>query len=141
MHIKFIFVGKRSELDKFCDEYIKRAKAFCDVEVSYVKESLSPKHTVPEIQKKIKQNSFVIILDEHGKQMSSFELSKLIGSINKPIVFIVGGAFGIDREFFKNSFLLSLSKLTLPHAIARLVLCESIYRSFTILNNLPYSKK
>ncbi len=139
MHIKFIFVGKRNELDKFCEEYIKRIRVFCNVELIYV--NLPQKQVLITIQRKIKQNDFVIVLDEHGKQLNSFELSKLIETVNRPIVFIVGGAFGIDRTFFKNSFLLSLSKLTLPHAIARLMLCESVYRSFTILNNLPYCKK
>lgn len=140
MQVKFIFVGKKFELDRFCQEYIKRMKVFCDVETLYIKSS-TPKSEALATQKKIKSDDFVFVLDENGKQLNSFELAKLIETINKPLVFVVGGAFGIDKEAFKKKFSLSLSKLTLPHAIARLIICESVYRSFTIINHLPYHKE
>lgn len=140
MQVKFIFVGKKFELDNLCNEYIKRLKAFCDAEIIYVKSS-TRKSEALEIQKRIKRNEFIFVLDEKGKQLSSVDFAKLIETIGKSIVFVVGGAFGIDKEVFKNSFFLSLSKLTLPHAIARLIICESVYRSFSIINNLPYHKE
>jgi 23S rRNA (pseudouridine1915-N3)-methyltransferase len=140
MQVKFIFVGKKFEIDKFCLEYIKRMRVFCDVETLYIKPS-TPKTEALAIQKKIKPEDFVFVLDENGKQLNSFEFAKLIETINKPLVFVVGGAFGIEKEAFKTKFFLSLSKLTLPHAIARLTICESVYRSFTIINHLPYHKE
>lgn len=140
MQVKFIFVGKKFELDKFCLEYIKRMRVFCNAETFYIKPS-TPKSEAVAIQKKINPGDFVFVLDEKGKQLNSFEFAKLIETIDKPIVFVVGGAFGVEKEAFRTSFFLSLSKLTLPHAIARLVICESVYRSFTIINRLPYHKE
>lgn len=140
MQVKFIFVGKKLELDKLCREYIKRIRVFCATEIIYIKPSTLKTEAI-EIQKRIKKDEFVFVLDEKGKQLNSIDFAKLIQTIGKSLVFVVGGAFGIDKEIFKNSFFLSLSKLTLPHAFARLIICESVYRSFAIINNLPYHKE
>ncbi|MGC8502342.1 23S rRNA (pseudouridine(1915)-N(3))-methyltransferase RlmH [Desulfurella sp.] len=140
MQVKFIFVGKKLKLDSFCEVYIKRIKAFCSAEMIYIKPS-TLKLEALFIQKKIKPDDFVFILDENGKQLNSYEFANLIETINKTMVFVVGGAFGIDKKSFKNAFFLSLSKLTLPHQIARLIVCESVYRSFTIIKNIPYHKE
>ena len=60
---------------------------------------------------------------------------------NLDIIFIVGDANGLPRDIIKNSnMVLSLSKLTLPHLLARVVLIEQLYRSFSIINNTPYHK-
>lgn len=140
MQIKFIFVGKKSELDKFCNEYVKRLKAFVKIQLIYVKASI-PKLEAIAIQKNIKKEDFVVVLDEHGHSLTSFDLSELVKNTDKPIAFIVGGAFGIDKSLFRNNLCLSLSQLTLPHAMARLIICETVYRCFTIINNLPYHKE
>ncbi len=140
MQVKFIFVGKKFELDSFCYTYIKRINYFCNAEIVYIKPS-TPKNEAILIKKRIKPDNFVFILDENGKQLNSYELANLIEKITSPMVFVVGGAFGIEKNLFRDSFLLSLSKLTLPHAIVRLIVCESVYRSFTIIHNIPYHKE
>lgn len=93
----------------------------------------------------IPEGSLIIALDEHGKQMDSQQLSKKLGSWTRDgrdVVFVIGGADGLADDI-KNSadMLWSLSSLTLPHALVRVVLVEQIYRAWTIMNNHPYHRE
>ena len=83
--------------------------------------------------------------DEKGKILSSFEFSKLISDWRNHghniINFLIGGADGVNENISKNVDLtISLSNMTFPHMLARIVLVEQIYRSETIINNHPYHK-
>lgn len=83
---------------------------------------------------------FCIALDERGKMMDSIEFAKLIEPHAK-INFFIGGAYGFSDEFRgKMDALLSLSKLTMAHKIAKLVLFEQIFRALSISANHPYHK-
>lgn len=83
---------------------------------------------------------FCIALDERGKMMDSIEFAKLIEPHSK-INFFIGGAYGFSDEFRgKMDALLSLSKLTMAHKIAKLVLFEQIFRALSISANHPYHK-
>lgn len=93
----------------------------------------------------IKNNGKKILLDEKGKILSSFEFSKLISDWRNHghniINFLIGGADGVNENIIENVDLtISLSKMTFPHMLARIVLVEQIYRSETIINNHPYHK-
>ncbi len=93
----------------------------------------------------IKNNGKKILLDEKGTILSSFEFSKLISDWrnhgNNIINFLIGGADGVNENISKNVDLtISLSNMTFPHMLARIVLVEQIYRSETIINNHPYHK-
>jgi 23S rRNA (pseudouridine1915-N3)-methyltransferase len=87
----------------------------------------------------------VVALTRQGRALSSKRLAALLGewalrSVNE-VVFVIGGAFGLGPEIVGRSTLqLSLSELTLPHEVARLVLVEQLYRAGTILRNEPYHK-
>ena len=83
---------------------------------------------------------FCITLHPDGKLIDSFEFSKLLND-KISIKFFIGGAYGFEDEFLKKSdAVISLSKLTMSHKIAKAVLLEQIYRGFSILNNHPYHK-
>ena len=85
-------------------------------------------------------DGFCVALDERGKTMDSLEVAKLIEPHNK-INFFIGGAYGFSDEFRgKMHALLSLSKLTMAHKIAKLVLFEQIFRALSISANHPYHK-
>ena len=93
----------------------------------------------------IKNNGKKILLDEKGKILSSFEFSKLISDwrnhSHNIINFLIGGSDGVNENISKNVDLtISLSNMTFPHMLARIVLVEQIYRSETIINNHPYHK-
>lgn len=88
-------------------------------------------------------DSIVILMDEKGKQFSSKKYSDLIqsklNSGKKNLVFVIGGAFGFSDEIkMKASDLISLSTLTFPHQLAKLIFCEQLYRAFTILKGEKY---
>ena len=119
------------------NEYSKRIKYFVNFKFIEVK-SLKLEHI-----KKFK-NKFIFALDEEGELLNSLEFANKIRDFmedNLDIVFIIGDANGLPSDVIKNSnMVLSLSKLTLPHLLARVVLIEQLYRSFSIINNIPYHK-
>ena len=88
----------------------------------------------------------VIVLDEKGKQLTSEGLAQFIQKRSnesvKNIVFLIGGAFGLEQLLIdKAKFNWSLSHLTFPHQLVRLILAEQIYRACTILRNEKYHHK
>jgi len=83
---------------------------------------------------------YCITLHPDGKLIDSFEFSKLLND-RMSVKFFIGGAYGFEDEFLKKSdSVISLSKLTMSHKIAKAVLLEQIYRGFSILSNHPYHK-
>ncbi len=87
-------------------------------------------------------NNIIICLSEEGKSFSSVELTSLLLNFkNKKINFLIGDADGIPTDIKQKShLLLSLSSLTFPHELARLILLEQIYRAISISNNSPYHR-
>lgn len=89
------------------------------------------------------EKDFIILLDERGKEMSSPELANFIEKrcmdSGKRIVFIIGGAYGVDENIKKRAdFTWSLSKLVFPHELVRIILSEQIYRACTIMKGEKY---
>ena len=139
MKIKIFAVGKlKKDYNKFAvEDYLERIRFYMPIEVIEVSEE--------NVFDKLDKDNFNIILDGRGKELSSLEfatfISQTISRQNKDIAFFIGGADGFDEEFLKKgNFVLSLSKLTFPHELARLILLEQIYRAFTIINNEKYHK-
>ena len=87
-------------------------------------------------------NNIIICLTEEGKSFSSIELTSLLLNFNnKKINFLIGGTDGVSPDIKEKShLLLSLSPLTFPHELARLILLEQIYRAISISNNSPYHR-
>ena len=155
MKIIFISVGhvKKSFLAGGVAEYIKRIKRYGPVEEIDVKEeSASPKTPKADILqregeriiKKLKPGDHVVALSDKGSLMTSNALSDYIGSLQdtgaKRLCFIIGGPWGLHKSVADASnAVLSLSRMTLPHDMARLVLAEQVYRAFTIMRGEPYS--
>ena len=90
----------------------------------------------------IRANNIIICLTEEGKSFNSIELTSLLLNFkNKKINFLIGDADGMNEDIKKKSdILLSLSPLTFPHELARLILLEQIYRAVSISNNFPYHR-
>lgn len=155
MKVCFICVGqvKKAGVTEAAAEYLKRIKRYTGVEVMEVKdESASPKAPREEILRaegerllsKVKPNDYIALLADTGREMTSGALSKhiegLMNTGRKRLVFMVGGSYGIHKEVYERAdIVLSLSRMTLPHDLARLVLYEQVYRAFTIMRNEPYS--
>jgi len=91
----------------------------------------------------LEKEDYLVVLDEKGKMLSSVQLANLLqqraNESVKNIVFLIGGAYGIDDQVFKRAqFRWSLSDLTFPHQLVRLILAEQVYRACTILRNEKY---
>lgn len=159
MEINIISVGKIKEdyFKKAIEEYEKRLKAYCRVNFIELKDESEGKNLSDKdiniildkegkrILEKIKERSFIIVLDILGRSIDSVEFSKRINDIMldgiSSIDFIIGGSLGISQEVKdKANYSLSFSKFTFPHKLMKVILMEQIYRAFTIINNKTYHK-
>jgi len=143
MKIIFVSVGKQSDTntENLIIEYTKRISRYVSVEWKILPTSDKEKEGEQII--KIVSDGECILLDERGKELSTLDLSsfvekKMISGI-KNIYFVIGGAYGIsDSVFKKANFVWSLSKLTFPHQLVRIILAESVYRAISVIKNEPY---
>ena len=159
MNVQLIVLGKLREkyMKDFSSEYEKRLSAYCKLtvtELEPVKLSDNPSQSEIDnalnketqmITAKIPKNSYVFSMCIEGKQMSSEELSQKLDDIalsgKSSVVFIIGSSFGLSDEIKRMSdFKFSMSKMTFPHKLARIMLTEQIYRGFSISNNGKYHK-
>ena len=95
------------------------------------------------ILSQLQKEDYLIALDENGKQLRSEGLAAMIQSrandSQKQIIFLIGGAYGLDETVLRRAnFTWSLSQLTFPHQLVRLILAEQVYRACTILRNEKY---
>ena len=95
------------------------------------------------ILSQLQKDDFLVLLDERGKAFSSPELAQWLqqraNESTRRLVFLIGGAFGVDESVMKRANLSwSLSRLVFPHMLVRLVLAEQVYRACTILRNEKY---
>lgn len=91
----------------------------------------------------LKKDDYLVALDERGKEMTSEKLAEFLQARTndsvKRLIFLVGGAFGLDRMILQRAnYKWSLSQLTFPHQLARLILAEQVYRACTIIRNEKY---
>lgn len=153
-----ITLGKLKE-KYLCDavkEYSKRLSAYTKLEIIEIEpQRLSDKPGQSEIEnalmkeaeiiiKKIPQNSEVISLCIEGKELSSTEFSQKIEDLQnmgKSLTFIIGSSYGLSTKIKQLSNMkLSLSKMTFPHQLFRVLLLEQIYRGFKIIEGSSYHK-
>ena len=81
--------------------------------------------------KSLGSSAFIIALDETGLQFTSKEFAAYLNKITQPIAFVIGGAYGLSEEVkVRSHAMLSLSKMTMPHIMARVMLIEQIYRAY-----------
>ena len=118
--------------------YLKRLPGLEVIEIK-ANNPTREEYTIKEIMSK---NEILVTLDENGQYFSSKQLAtKLLNSHNKNINFVIGGASGLSPTLNNcASWKLSLSPLTFPHEIARLLLIEQLYRAKTITQGGPYHK-
>jgi 23S rRNA (pseudouridine1915-N3)-methyltransferase len=157
MKISFWSVGKANEhyIKEGVEEFTRRISKYFKVEWSILP---VPKNagmmSEMDLKKKegdtilewLSKDDYLVTLDERGKQLSSEGLANFIqtradASI-KNIIFLIGGAYGIDDPVLKRAdYKWSLSQLTFPHQLVRLILAEQVYRACTIIRNEKYHHK
>ncbi len=159
MKITIVAVGKLKGkyLKEGISEYSKRLSRFCELQIIEVEDEQAPENLsvsqeeqvkrreAERIIKRVKEGSVLIVLDLKGKKLSSEEFSDKLNSFfisgKSHITFVIGGSLGLDEELVRKAdFSLSLSDMTFPHQLARLILLEQVFRAFKILNNETYHK-
>lgn len=144
MKILFITIGKQNDslIGDAVSEYTNRINKYFKTEWKVIPTS-DIKKEGENILKNIETDDYLVVLDDKSKELDTILLSQFIEKRmidgDKRIVFVIGGAYGISDEVFKRAnFKWSLSKLTFPHQIVRLILAESVYRAITVIKNEPY---
>ena len=106
--------------------------------------SLRKREETDRLLDAVPAGAVLIALDEHGEEKTSLqfaaELRRRLDGGSKHVVYLIGGAEGHAAEIRTRARLLSLGRMTWPHALVRLMLAEQIYRSVTILINHPYHR-
>ena len=154
MKISLLVVGKtvHSYLNQGIEEYTKRISRYCPFSIQYIADAKTTKSLSQEQQKQLEgdniaaaldKSDYVVLLDEHGKEFSSVDFSTYIErkmqSVPKRLVFIIGGPYGFSKEIYgRANEKISLSKMTFPHDLIRLVFTEQLYRAFSIIHHEPY---
>jgi 23S rRNA (pseudouridine1915-N3)-methyltransferase len=154
MKIALLLTGKTTEkhISEGLEVYSARLRKYCGFEILTIPE-LKNTRNMPEQEQKIREgrkilqavgnDDFVVLLDEKGKELRSIDfaswLDKRMMVPGKRVVFIFGGAWGFSDEIYAiGGFRLSLSKMTFPHQLVRLLFIEQLYRAFTIIKGEPY---
>ena len=140
-HYKIIAIGKikRKWIQEGIEMYLKRLPGLKVIEIKDNHQT-KEEHMIKEI---INKNDILVTLNENGQSFTSKQLAtKLLNSNNQKITFVIGGASGLPPSLNNSaSWQLSLSPLTFPHEIARLLLIEQLYRAKTITQGGPYHKE
>jgi 23S rRNA (pseudouridine1915-N3)-methyltransferase len=153
MRIKIISVGKVKQpfVLEGESEYLPRMKGFAQITIREVATSTE----LPEAQMKqaeakavlalVEPGDYFVVLDERGKSLTSHQLAQdFQNRMNQGVssfCFAIGGAYGWDESIKeKASAVLSLSSMTFPYQLTRLILVEQLYRAMTILKGIPYHK-
>jgi 23S rRNA (pseudouridine1915-N3)-methyltransferase len=143
MKIRLIMLGKtrREEARALVEDYARRIKHYAQFEIVELRDA------GPAALRKLKIDpaAAVVLLDAAGTQFTSQQFAKWLGELRdravRELVFLCGDAQGFPEELRTGAPLkISLSRLTMPHEFARVLLAEQIYRAFAILAGHPYPK-
>jgi 23S rRNA (pseudouridine1915-N3)-methyltransferase len=150
----FLFTGKikNSYLIDGIRDYSKRIQNYISLEMVEIPELKNTKNLLPEkvkegegklLLQQILDGDFVVLLDERGREFASREFAEFLKNrmlaSQKRIVFVAGGAWGFSDEVYKRAdFKLSLSRMTFPHQLVRVIFLEQLYRALSILKGEPY---
>lgn len=134
-------------------EYAKRMPPECRIQLKEIKPVERSSGKTAEtamalerarIEAAIPKGARVIALDEHGKDLTTMQLSENLTQWRqdgRDVTFVIGGADGLDAQFKADAdMLIRISSLTLPHAMVRVLLAEQLYRAWTITQNHPYHR-
>lgn len=163
MKITLIAVGKLKEryLKEGIEEYSKRLSRFCDLNIVEVPDEQAPDTLSPMQGEQIKQKegsrilskavgketggTVLLVLDVKGKRYTSEGFADLLNNCflngKSNINFVIGGSLGLSQEVLsKADYRISLSDMTFPHQLTRLILLEQLFRAFKIINGETYHK-
>jgi 23S rRNA (pseudouridine1915-N3)-methyltransferase len=154
MKITLLQTGKTTDkhISELADLYSNRIKKYTGFEIITIPDVKNTKNMPVQEQKakeatkiiqSVTDDDYIILLDERGKELRTLEFSgtleKMFFLPKKRIVFIIGGPWGFSEAVYKRAdYKMSLSKMTYPHQLVRLLFLEQLYRVFTIIKGEPY---
>ena len=155
MKLRILSVGHKMPgwIEDGCKEYLKRMPRELAVEIVEIRpDKRASGRNSEQVQeaegKRILEaagRDILIALDEHGQEVTTLQLAdrmqKWLGD-GRDVALVIGGADGLHADVKSRAdWLWSLSKLTLPHAMVRVLLAEQLYRAWSVLNNHPYHRE
>lgn len=151
MLIRVVWVGRTraGPAAEWIEEYLRRISRFCPIEITEVKDASGrgrgrAARETKSLLDRLPSRGLIVALDEAGKQMTSPELARFLErslATRPELAFVLGGPEGLGAGLLGAAgATLSLSRLTLTHEMARVVLLEQLYRAFTILKGSPYHR-
>ncbi|WP_448523410.1 23S rRNA (pseudouridine(1915)-N(3))-methyltransferase RlmH [Pseudothermotoga sp.] len=147
MRIDVLVLGKMKDFARLAEEYIKMLSQFVEVRLfelghENVEDESCLKRDATKVLRMLKDDDHLILLDEHGKDFDSISFAHHIFELitrKGKLVFLVGGPLGVDDSLKRRANeKISLSRMTLTHRLATIVLLEQLLRSFKILSNQKY---
>lgn len=154
MKITLLQVGKTvsHEFQTIIGDYAGRVSHYCPFDIVTIPELKNTKALSQEMQKRqegelilkqLQDSDYVVLLDEHGKELRSIELAEWMEkrqqTVSRQLVFIIGGPYGFSPDIYKRANeKLSLSKMTFSHQMIRMIFVEQLYRAFTIIRGEQY---
>ena len=155
MKLAVLAVGHRQPdwVNDGCAEYLKRMPRELPLSVSEIKPEPRGSKTREQLlaaekacsREALPGSCRIVVLDEKGDDLTTLKLAKRLEAWmqdGRDVALLIGGADGLDEEFKQQADdRLRLSSLTLPHGMARLLLCEQLYRAVSVLKNHPYHRE
>ena len=154
MKLTILCMGKTKErfIQEGIEKYLRYLRPYTDASIKELKEEkIQDLKDAPSIRKKeaerifkaVPAGAYLVSLDERGEGFTSHEFAALLNNTFesgvREIIFIIGGAMGLDEEVVARSHkTVALSRWTFTHDMARLVLLEQLYRAFTIIKGKTY---
>jgi len=154
MKIALVQTGKTTDkhVAGIADLYLSRIRKYTAFEIITLSD-LKNSGNLPVQEYKMKEgkkiiqtvtnDDYVVLLDERGKEFRTVDFSgwmeKTFMITSKRIIFVIGGPWGFSDEVYERAeFMISLSRMTFPHQLVRLLFLEQLYRAFTIIRGEPY---
>ena len=154
MKFTLMLVGRTVDpaLSALLQDYVQRVTHYAPFTAEIIPDLRATRHLTQDQQRheegkqilsRLLPNDHLILLDEHGKMRTSTEfaawMQKQLNHSAKRTVFLIGGAYGFSPEIRQRANAsMSLSPMTFPHQLVRVIFAEQLYRAFTILHNQPY---
>ena len=155
MKLNVLAVGHRQPawVSEGCAEYLKRMPRELPASVTEIKPEPRGSKTREQllaaekarIREALPASCRIVVLDEKGDDLTTLKLARRLETWmqdGRDVALLIGGADGLDEEFKQQADdRLRLSSLTLPHGMARLLLCEQLYRAVSVIKNHPYHRE
>jgi 23S rRNA (pseudouridine1915-N3)-methyltransferase len=148
--VRILAVGTRMPewVGAACGDYLRRLRGSMRLDLEELPQGRDKARAKADEEKRLLErvgDDYLVALDEHGRSLTTLDLARWLAQRQQEgrnLAFVIGGPDGLGPELLKKADLRwSLSALTLPHAMVRVVLAEQLYRAQTVLHNHPYHRE